>query len=679
MSILLNEHPSIRIRSALARSEFLRCVASVRRDGGHALAFRGTGLRPLSPRERGRLQRQGNVADDWSRVLVAEGFDAARARNCQFRGDVSLGRFTGHLRVGGLDLPSGVHGSTLADCVVGHDALVYDVKLLARYVVGPGAVLLDCGRVTCDPATTFGNGCVLPVGIEVGGRPVQVYAEMDVETAAFVARAAGRPGLLAGYAAAVAEYLRAATADRGIVERGAQVLNTPRVHNVYVGPAARVDGATAVADSTLLSSEEEPVEVASGACVSESLLQWGSSVKTMAVVERALLTEHAHVERHGKVIDSILGPNTAVGAGEVTSCLLGPFVAAHHQSLLIATVWPEGKGNVGYGANVGSNHTSRAPDQEFLAGEGMFFGLGVNVKFPSDFSRAPYTVVACGASLLPQRCTFPFSLIAPPSAQPPGLSPAYMEISPAWALAENLYGLKRNEAKYRSRNKARRCRFEFAVLRPDTVELMRDAAGRLAAVGRPKEFYTEAEVEGLGKNFLTEKGRLRALEAYRFFVRYYALLGLKGRAEEALAAGDAEACRGLLASPGDDPRWEHQRQLLAGELGITGVIEGLQELPAMLEKTARDVEESKARDDRRGARILDDYAEVHAPAAQDEWVRRAWEEARRLQAEVGALLLRWRAEVSPAPDAAGPRDFPDPPTGRPYLPGPGVPQGAAVA
>src|SRR5438093_5611883 len=119
------------------------------------------------------------------------------------------------------------------------------------------------------------------------------------------------------------------------------------------------------------------------------------------------------------VTASISGPNSGVAEGEVTASLLGPFVGFHHQALLIAALWPEGKGNVGYGANVGSNHTSKAPDQEFWPGEGTFFGLGVNIKFPADFSRAPYSIIASGVATLPQRVTFPFSLLNNPGAHFP--------------------------------------------------------------------------------------------------------------------------------------------------------------------------------------------------------------------------------------------------------------------
>jgi Domain of unknown function (DUF4954) len=644
------DHLLGRVNLAFARSELLRAQRAVRQDGGRRLALGDDPMRPLTPEEIDRLRQGGNDAADWSRVLVVDGFDPARVSGCSFLGEVVLGRFAGAVPAGaGVELPSGVYRSTLKDCVVGHHALVRDVRLLAGYVVGPGAVLLDCGRVTCEAGSTFGNGTRLALGPETGGRPVAVFAELDVEVAWAVARAAGRGDFALAYAATVGEYAFKATAPRGVIESGARVLGTPRVQNTYLGPFARVDGATLLADSTLLSSAEEPARAESGACVRHALLQRGTSVRTLAVVENALLTEHSSVERHGKVANSILGPNTAVGGGEVTSCLLGPFVACHHQSLLIATLWPGGQGNVGYGANVGSNHTSRAPDQEFRPGEGMFFGLGVNVKFPADFSRAPYTVVACGTNLLPQKMTFPFSLIATPSAQHPGVSPAYMEVFPGWVLGENLYGLRRNEAKYRSRNKARRTHFEFAPLRPETVDLMRDACRRLEAVAQSKAVYTEADVEGLGKNYLTEQSRRRAVEAYRFFVRYYALLGLCKRA----AAADARPDGPLLHAPGRDPCWEHQRQLLVGELGVRDVASGLRELPGLLEQVARQVEESRARDDRRGERILDDYAGAHPPAREDGCVRQVWEETWGLEAQAEALASRWRG-AGDAPWGVGP-------------------------
>jgi hypothetical protein len=360
-------------------------------------------------------------------------------------------------------------------------------------------------------------------------------------------------------------------------------------------------------------------------------------VSTLAVVERSVLAEHAHVERHGKVRQSLIGPNSGVAEGEVTASLIGPFVNAHHQSLLIAAFWPEGKGNVSSGANVGSNHTGKAPDQEIRPGEGLFVGLGVNIKYPADFSRAPYSIIACGVTALPQKVAFPFSLINAPAASFPGVSPAFNEIIPAWLLSDNLYTLKRNEAKYLARNRARRSRFDFEVLRPDTVDLMRNACRRLTAVGLRKPLYTGKDIDGLGKNYLVEANRLKAIETYRFFIRYYALLGLKDQLKEALSQGMRGVLTEILFEPSDDPRWEHQRRLLS-ELGLSDLASCLHELPLMLEQVARSVECSKAKDDERGRSIIDDYAEAHVAAVDDAFVRQTRKETRRLQAEVEQLL-----------------------------------------
>ncbi|MBL8796423.1 MAG: DUF4954 family protein [Planctomycetia bacterium] len=610
-----------RVRELLRQSELLRAVTAVRQDGGLALALDAAVPRLLTETEVRDLEARGNVCADWQRVRVADPFDPRRIQHSSFAGDVCLGVFQGDAPLSdGVAWPTGIYRSTLVDCIIGHEALVRDVRLLARYVIGPEAVLWDCGRIVCITATCFGNGGQLAVGIEVGGRQVPLYAELDVEVAARVAQVGdrGEPGR--GITQAVAEYAEAVRSERGIIERGAAVRNTAEIIDAYLGPAARVEGATRLQNSTLLSSPDEPTCVASGACVRDSLLQWGSHAATLALVEQSVLTEHSHVERHGKVLTSILGPNTGVAEGEVTASLLGPFVGFHHQSMLIAAVWPEGRGNVAAGANVGSNHTSRAPDQEFWPGEGAYLGLGVNIKYPADFRQAPYTIIATGVITLPQQLAFPFSLINKPSLQHPDISPAYNEIVPAWVLLDNLYMIRRNEAKFRRRNQARRTAFDFAVFRPEIVELMRVARQRLEAVAPRREIYTDLDIPGLGKNFLLEKHRQAAVEGYGFHMAWYALMGLKERLE-ALLQQDARAdWMQVLQHQGTDAGWEHQRRILVEDLHAHDPVVALAALPAMLERIAREVERSKSKDDRRGQRIFEDYNQVHVLADRDAFV-----------------------------------------------------------
>jgi hypothetical protein len=396
-----------------------------------------------------------------------------------------------------------------------------------------------------------------------------------------------------------------------------------------------------VKNTTILSNKEEKAQVIDGAYVKDSIIQWGSEAASGAIVDSSCLTEHSHVERHGKVTQSILGPNTGIAEGEVTASLVGPFVGFHHQSLLIAAFWPEGKGNVGYGANVGSNHTSKAPDQEIWPGEGAFFGLGTNIKFPSDFSKSPYTIIASGVNALPQKVTFPFSLINSPSVSLDGVSPAFNEIAPGWVLSDNIYTIKRNEGKYQKRNKAKRSKFIFEVFRPQIIDLMLDARQRLSDIKFKKTYYTSKDIQGLGKNYMLETDRARGIETYTFYIKYYALLGLKAKLTEIMGekkSGFKKDAGKVLIAYSKDKRWEHQRRIILQELKDKDVVGCLELLGQMQEAIAKDVQVSKEKDDKRGAKIIDDYAFAHPPAQEDSFVKQTQEEARRMQREISNII-----------------------------------------
>jgi hypothetical protein len=625
---------------AAMQSELLRAVRMVSLDFGRSFVLGDVPMRALADREIAELVRAGNHADDWSIIHVADGFDTRRVRNSTFQGTVLLGRFIGKVRVeGGLEVPTGIYNSTVADCVIGSEALIRDVKLLLRYTVRHCAVLWNCGSIACTGRTTFGNGQSLPLGIESGGRNVPVYAEITIPVATMQAVGTTRRATQQRYDSIITDYLTQAESDRGIIERGAVVRNTPMLHNAYVGPHAVIDGATSVQECTLLSNIQEPAQISGGAIVRSSLLQWGSKVTDLAVVERSVLTEHSEVECQAHVIDSILGPNTVIGTGEVAASLVGPLVRLHHQSLLTAALWPDGRGNIGQGADIGANHTSRAPDQECWLPEGIFIGLGVELKYPVNLTRSPYSILATGVTLVPQRIAFPYSLIRTPADRWPGVSPDANQLVPAWVLAQNLYALHRNLAKFRVRNRARRHRIDITLFSPKRIDLMRDACARLQAVGRIQDLYTSREVPGLGKNVLEEQHRRQAVLTYQFFIRYYALEGLVEQTHKWLS-GRPEPVDRLLSTPTTEPRWEHQRQLLAGELEVREVAAGLREFASMSERVALDVERSRRKDEERGREILDDYVEVHGSVAQDPFVQQTWAETRQQQQRVEQLLSR---------------------------------------
>ncbi len=600
-------------------------------------ALAKAGYRLLTAAEIKALKAQGNTAEDWKQIWVGTRFDPKRVSRCEFSGPVLLSVCSGSVKVEGVEFPTGLSHATLTWTVVGRNVLVRNARLVNRAVIGDGAVLFDVGAVTKGGSDSFANGTELLLAVETGGREVPIFAELTVEGAWVLSRSRSNKALLEGYAGRLADYVKAVSAPCNVIGPAARILHTSRVADLFLGEAAVIDNAQQVENVTVLSNSQEKTEISQGAIVKSSILQWGCEVTSEAIVDTSLMTEHSHVERHGKVTHSLLGPNTGVAEGEVTSALLGPFVGFHHQSLLIAALWPEGKGNVGYGANVGSNHTAKAPDQEIWPGEGTFFGLGVNIKFPSDLTRSPYTIIASAVNMLPQRVEFPFSLINTPAAATPGISPAYNEIMPGWVLSDNIYMVKRNEGKYQKRNKAKRSRFNFEVFRPEIIDMMVDARKRLSAASG-KEIYTAKEVPGLGKSYMSEASRKRAIETYTFYIRYYALLGLKRELSAWVAAKRKGEIPRLLEISSSNLRWEHERRLLLSEFPGVGPKELLKILVQTQERIAAQVQSSKEKDDFRGAEVIEDYEDAHKPAKEDSFVKETWGLTAKLKEEVQQLL-----------------------------------------
>ncbi|KAF4727174.1 hypothetical protein FOZ62_005921, partial [Perkinsus olseni] len=342
-------------------------------------------------------------------------------------------------------------------------------------------------------------------------------------------------GLAPAYQKAVSEYtaaVEAAGKGKTIVDENAVVLSCSSVKGSYIGRSARVVNSK-IRDSALL--EGNHVEDCS---LTTAILQKEAGVESFGVVEGATLCPTVHVERHGKVFDSIVGPCSGIAEGEVTASLVGPFVGFHHQALLIACFWPAGRGNIGYGANVGSNHTGKAPDQENCPGEGTFFGLATNIKYPCNLVDSPYSLIATGISCLPQAIGLPFSLVNESTECIAGLSPAINEVTPGWMLSDNMYSLYRNEAKFESRQgnlPKDGVMYQYSVFRPDIMDRVVKARDILKAAD-PKDtklrdakgqpVFTDKQIRILGKNWMHESARLTAVKTYTTFLQWYAIRGL---------------------------------------------------------------------------------------------------------------------------------------------------------
>ena len=563
--------------------------------------WQGSG-RALASGEIEQLKRQACRCSDWPALRCETEFLPSGYHNIEFMGACFLSTQRGETTIEGVSKPCGLSNATLHEVWVGPGVFVRDCFLLSRLWISEACQLVSNGRI-CGTEKGWAQAWTMNFGNELGGRPCEALPELTLAMAEYRCQKGLQDETWASEAQAV---WQACAKPYSICGRGVRIFNTPLVRDVFLGAYTCVDSALRLEQVVSLSVSDEPVAVGAGAQIKQAILQWGSKVVGSAQVNSSIVGEQSSVENAAMVESSYIGPNNHLGKGEVTACLLGPFVGLHHQSLLIGVVWPEGRGNVGYGANIGSNHTGKAPDQEFFPGEGCFFGIGTTLKFPAHLRKSPYSIFSSGVTVLAQKVEMPFSLINSRSELEGG-SPALNEIFPGWVLGENLYALLRNELKFKQRNKARRFQLDPRWLREDTALLMLEAWQNCSRCSG-RAWYDARHLPELGKNVLSEGSRLKAVELYGRFITFFALgqvLGLGGE------KGDLQRW----------PAWLAEQGLPAQDMAVLKQLYGEE-----LRRQALDISASKAKDFTRGRQIIADYDAVHPSLESDPVV--LWAEKR---------------------------------------------------
>lgn len=206
----------------------------------------------------------------------------------------------------------------------------------------------------------------------------------------------------------------------------------------------------------------------------------------------------------------------------------------------------------------------------------------------------------------------------------PGLSPAINEVTPGWVLSDAQYSVLRNSDKFAKRNRSKHTEIPSEVIRKEIVEMILDAreilrnvdpssAKHQDAVGAP--IYTDKECSGIGKNYMKESSRVKAIDTYTFFAKHYALMGMYRQLQSGVLLANIFDPASALAGT----EWAHQQQVLLSEFDDSDlkVVDLLHALAESQKEIARSAENSKVRDDKRGIKTIPDYDLVHRPPAEE--------------------------------------------------------------
>ena len=468
-----------------------------------------TAYRNLTPQEIEQLERQGNCAEDWGTVRVAEPFCVGCVRNSTFEGAVSLGNIEERRHSdGALTLKEGIYNSCICNTTVGDHPTIHNVRMLSRYTIGNDVLLFNIDEMTADPK----NLAWLEPMNENGGRRILPFGGMTIGDAYLWARYRGRKALMERLEQMTTALLATEEGRYGRVGDSCVIKNTKSIHNVIIRSSAD--------DRTVVDS-----------CITlrDGVVGYGCTLEYGVIAVRFLLGEHVHLEFGLRLNDTVVGDNSTLARCEVGNSIIFPAHEQHHNNSFLLAGLIMGQSNIAAGGTIGSNHNSRTADNEIVGGRGFWPGLCCSFKHSSRF--ASYCLLAKADYPSELDITLPFALVNN------NVSKDQLEVMPAYWWMYNMYAMDRNSKKFakRDKRKLKAQNIEFDNLAPDTAEeILRGIKQLRAWMAASTTDTVYAQGQEKSKRPTVVLKAKEGLKAYEEMLVFYAMKTLEGERVEEL-------------------------------------------------------------------------------------------------------------------------------------------------
>lgn len=470
--------------------------------------------RLLTEAEISQLIKNGNSSDNWKNVLVADPFDVALVQGCKFFGLVRIGKLEAFiLSFSEMKLPVGLYNSTIVSTDFGDNVSVHECRYISHYIVGNEVIILNVSELLTTPHAKFGNGIVkdgepesvriwLELCNENAGRSVLPFDGMLPGDAWLWSKYRDNEKLLEKFCLFTEQKFKSIRGYYGMIGDRTVIKNCNIIKDVCIGSDAYLKGANKIKNVTINSAPKAKSQVGEGCEIVNGIVGYGCRIFYGVKAVRFVMADWSQLKYGARLINSYLGSNATISCCEVLNSLIFPAHEQHHNNSFLCASLVMGQSNIAAGATIGSNHNSRSPDGELIAGRGFWPGLCVSLKHNSKF--ASYTILAKGDYPAELNILFPFSLVSNDVAND------RLVIMPGYWFMYNMYALARNSWKYvdRDRRVKKIQHIEYDYLAPDTInemlttlKMLERFTGKAAAI-KLGNLTTEEEESIIGFNLL---------------------------------------------------------------------------------------------------------------------------------------------------------------------------------
>jgi len=432
-----------------------------------------------------RLVKNSNNSDNWDTIFVTDQFDPDQIKNCMFFGFIRIGNVRNViLEHHELLVSVGITNSVIISCDIGDDVAIHNVRYLSHFIIGDRCILSNIDEMNTSNHAKFGNGIIkdgeseksriwLDLMNETGSRRILPFDGMITADAYIWAKYRDDVVLQQKLKEITQNTYDTRRGFYGTVGNQCVIKNSRIIRDVKTGSHCYIKGANKLKNLTINSSENEPTQIGEGVELVNGIIGYGCHIFYGCKAVRFILGDKSNLKYGARLIHSYLGDNSTISCCEVLNNLIFPAHEQHHNNSFLVASLVMGQSNLAAGSTIGSNHNSRANDNEVQAGRGFWPGLCVSIKHSCRF--ASFVLLSKADYPAELDIPLPFSLLSNNAAKD------QLEVLPAFWWSYNMYALARNSWKFINRDKRKRKvqNIEFDYLAPDTIEEIFQALGLL--------------------------------------------------------------------------------------------------------------------------------------------------------------------------------------------------------
>jgi carbonic anhydrase/acetyltransferase-like protein (isoleucine patch superfamily) len=368
------------------------------------------GYRNLSIGEIRGLEAAGCRSNSWESVFVKEPFNAERIHNVTFSGTVKLGLFNGVARERcGLPLLHGIRNAHIHNCTIADNVTIADITgFIANYDIGEGVIIRNCGHVSTEGRTSFGNGTRVAVLNESGGREVPIWDRLSSHMAYIITLYRHRPAAIEVIEKLIDDYSESVKSDRGEIGAGSYIAGCGTIRNVKIGCGTVIEDVSRLAEGSVNSTFRDPVYIGNDVIMDHFIICSGSKINDAAVIDKCFIGQGCVLSKQYSAENSLFFSNCGGYHGEACSIFGGPFTVTHHKStLLIAGIFSFM--NAGSGSNQSNHMYKLGPIHQGIMERGSKTTSDSYVLWPSRIG--PFTLVVGRHYHNVDTTQFPFSYL----------------------------------------------------------------------------------------------------------------------------------------------------------------------------------------------------------------------------------------------------------------------------